>query len=257
MILRRLPLEGTREKNMVTHKVPIGEKKFIEFELIRKNVKNINITVRPDFSVMVSAKEDIPLNAIEAFVQNNSSWITKRLGRYQFTKSENNVEKDFVSGETFKYLGKQYRLIVEETASIERVKLTNDFIKVYVRHKKKKTTKARLLDEWYRKEAKIAFSGSLDRMFEIMKDKIAAKPSLDFKLMKKRWGSCLRTKNMILLNLELIKAPSHCIDYVVLHELIHFVHKNHDSKFYDLLSVFMPDWEIRKEILDQEIVLYV
>jgi predicted metal-dependent hydrolase len=242
---------------MVTHKVPIGEKKFIEFELIRKNVKNINITVRPDFSVMVSAKEAIPLNDIEAFVQNNSSWITKRLGRYQFTKSENDVEKEYVSGETFKFLGKQYRLIVEETTSIERVKLSNDFIKVYVRHKKKKTTKARLLDEWYRKEAKIAFSASLDRMFEIMKDKIAVKPNIDIKIMRKRWGSCLRAKNTILLNLELIKAPSYCIDYVTLHELIHLIHRNHHNDFYELLAIIMPDWKYMKEILDQEVVLYI
>ena len=105
---------------MDTFKVPIDEKKFIEFELIRKDVKNINITVRPDFSVMVSAKADIPFADIEAFVKKNSSWITKRLGRYQFTKSENNVEKDYVSGETFKFLGKQYRLSVEDTTSVEK-----------------------------------------------------------------------------------------------------------------------------------------
>jgi predicted metal-dependent hydrolase len=242
---------------MDTHIVPVGEKKFIEFELIRKNVKNINITVRPDFSVMVSAKNDVPFDDIVAFVQNNSNWITKRLGRYQSTKSENVVEKDFVSGETFKYLGKQYRLIVEETTSIERVKLSSDFIKVYVRHKKKKTTKERLLDEWYRKQAKHEFDAAFGRMFELMSNYLKAKPDVEFKIMKKRWGSCLRAKNTILLNFELIKAPSYCIDYVTLHELIHFVHRNHDTDFYELLTVLMPDWKNRKEILDQEIVLYV
>lgn len=242
---------------MDTHKISIGEKKFIEFELLRKNVKNINITVRPDFSVMVSANDNVPYYDIEAFVKDNATWISKRLGRYQSTKSENIVEKDFVSGETFKYLGKQYRLIVEDTASIERVKVSGEYIKVFVKHKNKKTTKVRLIDEWYRKQAKIEFEASLDRIYELMTNLINTKPTIEFKIMKKRWGSCLRAKNIILLNLELIKAPTYCIDYVVLHELIHFVHKNHDSKFFELLTVLMPDWKNRKEILDQEIVLYV
>jgi len=242
---------------MDTVKVVVDDKKFIEFELIRKDVKNINITVRPDFSVMVSAKLDIPYNEIEAFIKDKSSWITKRLGRYQFTKSENNIEKDFVSGETFKYLGKQYRLSVEDTTSVERVKLTGEFIKVFVRHKNKKSTKIRLIDEWYRKQAKIEFEASLDRMFELMLTKIISKPTIEFKIMKKRWGSCLRTKKAILLNLELIKAPTYCIDYVIVHELIHFIHKKHDSTFYELLTVAMPDWKNRKEILDREIVLYI
>lgn len=242
---------------METFKVPYDHEKFIEFELIRKDVKNINITVRPDFSVMVSANDNVPFSDIEKFIKENSTWITKRLGRYQSTKSENIVEKDFVSGETFKYLGRQYRLIVQDTTSMERVKLSGNYINVYVRKKDKKTTKARLLDEWYRKQAKINFETSLDRMYELMKNTLPIRPTLEFKIMKKRWGSCLRAKNTILLNLELIKAPTYCIDYVVLHELIHFVHTNHDSKFYELLTVLMPDWNKRKEILDQEIVLYV
>ena len=75
--------------------------------------------------------------------------------------------------------------------------------------------------------------------------------------MKKRWGSCLRSKNRIILNYELIKAPKHCIEYVVLHELVHFIHRNHDQKFYNMLTVLMPDWKQRKAILDEEIVLFV
>lgn len=72
--------------------------------------------------------------------------------------------------------------------------------------------------------------------------------------MKSRWGSCLHQKNTILLNFDLIKAPKYCIDCVVLHELIHFIYKNHDNKFYNLLTVLMPDWKSRKAILDEVIV---
>jgi len=242
---------------METHKIELEKGKVIEFELIRKKVKNINLTIRPDFSITVSAKPSIPIEIIYEYLTNKSNWIIQRIGRFNNTKSENVVEHDYVSGESFKFLGKQYRLEVELTTSTERVVLLDGFIKLYVRNKNKKTTKIRLLDEWYRDQAKTAFSESLDRMYRTVDNEVPLMPFLEFKIMRKRWGSCLRAKNTILLNLELIKAPMYCIDYVVLHELIHFVHKNHDSKFYALLTVLMPDWKQRKEILDQEIVLYV
>ncbi len=72
--------------------------------------------------------------------------------------------------------------------------------------------------------------------------------------MKARWGSCYRKERYIILNLHLIKAPKYCIDYVVLHELIHFKYKNHDNKFYTFLTSLMPDWEKRKKILDEEVI---
>lgn len=242
---------------METHKIEIVKGKIIEFELIRKNVKNINLTVRPDFSITVSAKPSTPIDSIYQYLDNRSNWIMQRIGRFNNTKTENLVEHDYVTGESFKFLGKQYRLDIELTTSTERVFLLEGFIKLFVRNKDKKTTKARLLDEWYREQAKVAFSESLERMYKIIENQAPSKPILEFKIMKKRWGSCLRSKNTILLNLELIKAPSYCIDYVMLHELIHFTHKNHDSKFYELLTVMMPDWKLRKEILDQEIVLFI
>lgn len=167
------------------------------------------------------------------------------------------VEHDYVNGESFKFLGKQYRLDVELTTSNERVLLADDYIELYVKSKVKKTTKVRLIDEWYRSQAKTIFNESLKRVYGLIKDQVSIVPSIETKIMKKRWGSCLRAKCAILLNLELIKAPKYCIDYVVLHELIHFAHKNHTSQFYELLTVLMPDWKNRKAILDQEVVLYV
>jgi predicted metal-dependent hydrolase len=80
------------------------------------------------------------------------------------------------------------------------------------------------------------------------------KPSVNMSVMKARWGSALTEKKVILLNTELIKEPKHCIDYVVLHELIHFKYNDHSDNFYKMLYSLMPDWEKRKAILDEEIV---
>lgn len=80
------------------------------------------------------------------------------------------------------------------------------------------------------------------------------KPEILIRTMRARWGSCTPEKKSILLNSELIKAPKFCIDYVVLHELIHFKYRNHDNDFYDFMTSLMPDWKQRKEILDEEVV---
>ena len=80
------------------------------------------------------------------------------------------------------------------------------------------------------------------------------KPEIKIRKMKARWGSCIPEKQLILLNSELIKAPKLCIDYVVLHELIHFKYRNHDSNFYDFMTSLMPDWKQRKKILDDQVV---
>ncbi|PKK97799.1 MAG: hypothetical protein CVV57_10420 [Tenericutes bacterium HGW-Tenericutes-2] len=242
---------------MEKHTVTISKNKNIEFELVRKKVKNINLTIRPDLSITISANPDVPMEVIHDYVSKKSLWLMNRIGKYQQTKTENTIKHEYLSGESYKFLGKQYRLLVEFTTSTERVIQNDGFIVLYVREKRKSATKARLIDEWYRKNAAEEFKQSLNRIYPLVTDVVGFEPKIDFKLMKKRWGSCLRSKKAVLLNLELIKAPKYCIDYVMLHELVHFIHKDHDSKFYETLSVLMPDWKDRKSILDEEIVLFV
>lgn len=90
-------------------------------------------------------------------------------------------------------------------------------------------------------------------MYQLVRNYNISKPGIKIREMKARWGSCHRKDNIILLNTELIKAAKYCIDYVTLHELIHFKYKNHDNEFYTFLRSLMPDWENRKKILDEEV----
>lgn len=237
--------------------VELEKNKAVEIELLRKNVKNINLLIRPDFSITLSANPSIPDEAILDYIEKKKSWISNRIGKFKQTKSENVIEHEYVSGESFKFLGKQYRLLVEYTSSTERVILSDGYLKLFVREKRKMATKARLIDEWYRENASNVFAESLHRIYPLISESAIGLPSIEFKIMKKRWGSCLRSKGIILLNLELIKAPKYCIDYVVFHELVHFIHKDHNSYFFETLSVKMPDWKQRKSLLDESIVLYI
>lgn len=226
---------------------------MISFVLLRKSVKNINLHIKPDMTVMVSANENVPLDSVIGFVRQKAAWILKNLKFFEDVQPEVRRVKEYVSGESFKYLGKQYRLRVEES-EVERVKDDRGLIYLFVKDKQDSNRKKKLFEEWMRSRAEEVFNESLDKMYTIVQKYNVRKPKMMIRTMKARWGSCLSDSHAILLNSELIKAPKYCIDYVVLHELIHFLYKNHDHQFYSFLSALMPDWKQRKAILDEEVV---
>lgn len=225
----------------------------IRFELYRKNVKNINLNTRPDMTVMVSANDKVPVEYIKDFVKKKAPWILKNLSYFSDAQPENKSQKEFISGESYKYLGKQIRLRVE-TSEKEEVKLDKGFIYLYVRNKENYTRKKSLMDKWFREKAEMAFRESLDRVLPLVQIHGINRPKIMIRVMKARWGSCVKDKGVILLNAELIKAPKYCIDYVVLHELLHFKHRTHDKQFYNFMTALMADWKDRKIILDEEVI---
>lgn len=238
---------------MEKHSIIYGGK-IIEYEIQRKKVKNINLNVKPDMSVVISASEKVPIDYIHDFVKSKASWIIKNVGYFKDVQPEHTADKLYLSGETFKYLGKQYRLKVEETEEVESIKYYRGYLYLSVKDKQNYNRKEKLIDAWYREKAKEKFSESLERVYPSIEKYGIAKPEILIRTMKARWGSCTPEKQAILLNSELIKAPKLCIDYVVLHELIHFKYSNHDNDFYDFMTSLMPDWKQRKEILDEEVV---
>lgn len=238
---------------MEKHIVKYGDR-IIEFELERKKVKNINLDVKPDMTITVKASEEVPVDYILKFVKKKTPWIIKSIGYFKETQPEYNTNKKYISGESIKYLGKQYRLKVEESESYEGVKYYQGFIYIYVKDRNNFEAKRRLLKAWFKKKAIVNFNESLERIYPIVEKYDIEKPKTNIRLMKARWGSCIKDKKTIILNCELIKAPKFCIDYVMLHELLHFKYSNHSSEFYSFLTSLMPDWKMRKELLDEEIV---
>ena len=227
---------------------------IIEYEVRRKNVKNINLNVQPDMRVIISASNEVPLDYINKFVSNKAPWIIKQQKYFNRVQPDSLLKKEYVSGESFKYLGRQYRLKVRETYGVEGVKLYQGYFYLFIRDKNNNEKKKKLLNEWFRLKAISIFSESLDRVYPLVAKYGVIKPKVSIRTMKARWGSCLYKAETILLNFDLIISPKYCIDYVVLHEIIHFIHRAHNKDFYNLLTVLMPDWKHRKEILDEEVV---
>lgn len=236
------------EKYEIIH----GDKK-IEFNLIRKNVKNINLNVKPNMTVEISAGKHIPLDDLKKFVKRKATWILKNIEYFKKSQSEQKFDREYINGETYKYLGRQYRLKVVESVS-EGIICQKGFLILKIKDKSNIKRKENILSNWYRSRAEIIFNEVLNNIYISLEKYKIQKPKIQIRSMKARWGSCIEKKGIILLNFDLIDAPKFCIEYVILHELIHFKYRNHDIKFYDLITALMPDWERRKDILDKEIV---
>lgn len=226
--------------------------KPVTFKLIRKNVKHINLTVQPDQSIFVSANKSIEIEEVKTFVQSKGRWIESKLNYFNRHAPYEKIAREYVSGETFRYLGRQYKLKIIESDK-EYVRYYRGTIEMYVKNKLAFKKKENLMEAWYEKRREIVFQESHRRMYELIKTYNIDLPTLETRKMHSRWGSYLSKGNKIILNKDLIIAPRYCIDYVVLHELIHVRYPDHDFNFFNQQQLLMPDWKERKRILDEEV----
>lgn len=219
----------------------------IDFELTYTDRKTLGITVNPDLSVQVKAPLDASREKIFQKVEKRASWILEQK-RYFLAFEPRNIKYLYKSGETHYYLGRQYRLKLEEDKA-ETVVFRSGFLHIKTRDKSPENIK-KILENWYRERAKIKFAAYAEPLIERFKKYDVAPKSLLVQQMKYRWGSCTAQGNIIL-NPELVKAPIPCIEYVIIHELCHLVHRNHTKAFYALQSREMPDWEKWKMKLER------
>lgn len=207
--------------------------------------KTLGITVTPDGGVLLNAPIDTPQNKIEQKLLKRASWIVKQQ-KYFRSFGERTPEKQYVSGESHYYLGKQYLLQVVE-GKPNRAKYKGRYFEVVCTPKAKA---AELMKEWYRERAKIKFAEIAEPIISRFGKYGVAPTSLYIQAMGSRWGSCT-PKGKIILNTELIKAPKPCIEYVITHELCHLVYRDHTKAFFELLATEMPDWKRWKDKLER------
>jgi predicted metal-dependent hydrolase len=235
---------------MQTHK--IGSLRFGEQPLnlliVYGGHDNFRITVHPDLRVVVDAPFGKASDEIQARIKAKAAWIFRQLSYFE-QYLPRSPDRRFISGETFRYLGRQYRLKVR-LAHRNEVKLTGRFLFVSSPAPHRREAVKALVEEWYSKKAATTYENRLREFIEKNDHFGIRPPRIRVRKMKGRWGSC-NGSNAILLNRELVKAPSYCIDYVIAHELCHLRHRDHGPKFQRLLSRMMPDWRDRKERLER------
>ena len=218
----------------------------MEIEIVRKDVKHINIKVKPNCAVVLTAPIDTKEKDIAYVLKKRAEWIDKKIAFYKDHQTQ--IPKEYVSGENFCYLGRNYRLKVIESSNLEGVKLQRGYLQILVKNTSNFEKKQKLVKAWYLTKAEIHFQKAIEKYQPLVQREIE---NIRIREMKTRWGSCNPAKGYINLNSELIKKPTECIEYVVFHELAHLVHADHSTQFYNYLNLCMPDWKRRKEKLER------
>ncbi|MDD3415418.1 MAG: SprT family zinc-dependent metalloprotease [Lachnospiraceae bacterium] len=229
------------------------EQRVLEYQLTRKQVKNINLRVKPDGQVFVSASESVPVEFIDYFVKEKQEYIIRALDKYEENrKYVSFAPRQYVSGESFDILGKSLRLKVIQGKQ-ESVTTDGVFIFLTLRNKENQKRKENLMNNWLKEMQTGTFNQISREIYQIFKKYDVEYPIVKVRYMTSRWGSCQPKRGVITLNSKLIEAPRNCIEYVVLHEFTHFIHPNHSKKFYDFVAMLMPDWKERKMELEKRL----
>jgi Predicted metal-dependent hydrolase len=228
---------------------PFGETEVI---VERKDVKKIRLKVLPNGVVKLSAPTGVSDQWINSYLESKTRWIEKSLNYFEETRG-NEFEVNICSGASTRILGRQLRVIVDEARSF-RVDQKGDHIYIQSPLYSDRQAVQKQFERWWRKQSKDYFEKVLEKLYPIIAKYGYFKPSLQVRKMKTLWGSCSRRLLKINLNYYLYRAPLPCIEYVVLHELTHFLYPKHDKDFYEFLTVHMPDWQERKRKLDHEVV---
>lgn len=216
----------------------------IEYSLIRKNVKNINLRIKRDGSVVVSASPAVPKEIINEFVADNGGRI---LSAVEKCKAQNAV-LTLEEGSVVRLLGKPYKLVLEEN-SANSYFIGEDSITLFVRDTDDFGMKQKIYNLLIKNTADIVFPRLVEECFPSFKNICKSVPGLRIKDLKSQWGNCYHKRNFITLNLRLAVYDISVIKSVIFHEYCHFVYQNHSKDFYNLLSKVCPDWKACDRIL--------
>jgi len=223
----------------------------IDYTLTRKPVKNINLRIKPDGKVLISANKRVPVSYIDNLIKDKQAYILRVLKKLEEKqKQEPPLPEKYKDGERLMILGSEKTLKVME-GSPETVSLDGEWVVLTVKNKDDIKHKENIVNRWLKELQEDLFSDICRETYRIFEKYGVEYPVIKIRKMKSRWGSCQPQKGIITLNSKLIEAPRKCIEYVVLHEFAHFIHPDHSKKFYGFIERFMPDWKERKKELNR------
>ena len=226
----------------------------VSYELEIKNVKNINLRIKPDQTIYISANSTIPQQIIDELLVSKSAYILRALDHYEEVAKYAPKPKQYVDGESFRILGHEYRLQVRKHSK-NSVRFDGSYIILSVRDTDNFDLKQRVMNRWLKQKCVETVQSVCEAVYPKFQKYGVSFPEIKYRNMISRWGSCQPKRGVLTFNLSLVEEPVACIEYVVIHEFVHFLQPNHSKKFYQQLSVFMPDWSERKHLLEKQGIL--
>lgn len=214
-------------------------------DVVQKDIKNVHLSVHPpEGKVRIAAPLHMNPDTIRVYAISKLTWIKKQQKKLSGQQRES--PRDYISRESHYYLGKRYLLKVIEHDSVPKVALHHNTINLSVRPGADKTRRKEVLEHWYRERLKEIAGQQIQKWEKVMK---VSPKEFSIRKMKTKWGTCNIEAGRIWLNLELIKKPEHCIEYIVVHEMVHLLERHHNKKFIAWMNLFLPHWrEIKAEL---------
>lgn len=221
----------------------------IEVEVIKKNIKNLNLSVHPpNGEVRLSAPKRMTDEEIKSFIISKLTWIRKHQQRFE--NLEIIPKREFVSGEIHYLFGEKYTLnVIYQNSGKSKVNIRDKrYIDLYVKEGSEKEAKEYITKEFYREELKAVIPSLIKKWENIMGVKVH---EFGVKQMKTRWGTCNTRDKRIWINLELAKTSLNCLEYIVVHEMAHLLERGHGPKFKAIMDKYYPNWKNVKEELNK------
>ncbi len=221
----------------------------VRVDVVRKAIKNLHIGVYPpNGRVRVAAPLAVNDDAVRLAVVTRLGWIKRQ--KAKFEEQTRQSERGYVSGESHYFLGQRYRLRVTEATGAGRVYIRNgNMMELQIRPGTDQVGRERVMLTWYRQQLRERAAQMIATWAETM---ALTPPAWGIKRMKTKWGTCNIEAQRIWLNLELIKKPAHCLDYIIVHELAHFRERNHTERFVQLMDLYFPRWAAARAELNAE-----
>ncbi len=216
-------------------------------EVEQKDIKNVHLSVYPpNGRVRIAAPSKMTLETIRIYAISKLSWIKKQQTKILSQKRE--APREYLTKESHFYLGKRYLLKVIELNTVPAVHLTHNNIELYVRPNSSPEKRKEILENWYREQLRVLGTDLISQWEATMKVKVN---ELGIKKMKTKWGTCNEEAKRVWLNFELVKKPIECVEYIVVHEMVHLKVRNHNNKFIAYMNHFLPEWKQLKAELNK------
>lgn len=220
----------------------------IAVEIRRKAIKNLHVGVYPpDGKVRVAVPQHLDDEAVRLAIVSRLSWIRRQ--RQGFARQARQSAREMITGESHYFWGRRYRLNVVERPGKSHVRVVNNSaLELQVRPDTERAMLQQALDGWYRHQIKARIPELLAVWEPVLGVDVA---DCRIRRMKTRWGSCNIEARRIWLNLELAKKSPRCLEYIVVHEMVHLLERQHTDRFRTLMDQCMPDWRLRKDELNE------
>lgn len=217
----------------------------IIIDVEQKDIKNIHLSVYPPHgAVRIAAPERMNLDTIRVFALQKLKWIKNQ--QESFRNQPRETEREYLTKESHYFLGKRYLLKVIEHNEVPKVVLKHKTLELYVRPDTSSEKKEAIIEEWYRSQLKALVPKLIEKWEKVVGVQSNA---YGIKKMRTKWGTCNTTAKRIWLNLELAKKPVECIEFIIVHELVHLLERSHNDRFVSYMNEFMPKWRFyRKEL---------